>query len=346
VRLEEIGWSQVLQFHLEEIGRAELVAARVSRVDRGRARLLSGAGELVAPLTPDADVAVGDWCAVTPPDHHGTTSIEAVLPRRTCFARKASGRATAAQVAAANIDVVFVFTGLDADFSVRRIERLLTLTWESGATPVVVLNKSDACDTLEARRADVERVAPGLPVFAISALEGDGVGELTATIEPGQTIALLGSSGAGKSTLVNRLLGEAKLRTAQVRARDGRGQHTTTHRELLLLPAGGVLIDTPGMREVGLWATAESIDRTFEEIAELASSCRFADCSHETEPGCAVRVAVEAGTLDAARLQSFHDLRREVAATERRRNEHERRRHEKKTFGTYRRWAAVTRKRT
>jgi ribosome biogenesis GTPase len=234
---------------------------------------------------------------------------------------------------------------LDEDFSVRRIERLLTLTWESGATPIVVLNKADTCDAVDARRAEVERIALGLPVYAISAQHGDGVAALMTTVARGQTVALLGSSGVGKSTLVNRLLGQDKLRTAAVRSRDGRGQHTTTHRELVLLPSGCVLLDTPGMREVGLWASAGSIDKTFADVAALARGCRFGDCSHENEPDCAVRSAVECGTLDAARFQSFLDLRRETAATERRRNEHERRRHEKKTFGTYRKWAEVTRKR-
>lgn len=345
MRLEDLGWGPVLRFHFEELGRADLCAARVSRVDRGRARLLSASGELVAPLGRHTNVAVGDWCAVATPEQGGSTVIEAVLPRHTCFVRKAAGRATVPQVVAANIDVIFAFVALDRDFSVRRIERLLTLTWESGARPAVVLNKSDACDAVGARRADVERVAPGVPIFTISARQGDGVDALTATIEPGQTIALLGSSGVGKSTLVNRLLGKEKLRIAEVRSRDGRGQHTTTHRELVLLPSGGVLVDTPGMREVGVWATAESIDRTFEEIAEIAAGCRFTDCSHGSEPGCAVRAAVEAGTIEAERLQSFHDLRREIAATQRRRNEHERRDHDKKTYGTYRKWAAVTRKR-
>jgi ribosome biogenesis GTPase / thiamine phosphate phosphatase len=228
-----------------------------------------------------------------------------------------------AQVVAANVDVVFLVAGLDGDFNLRRIERYVTAIWESGAQPVVVLNKADVRDgdALPALVAEVEAVAMGVPVVALSARAGDGLAALDPHLVPGRTIALVGSSGVGKSTLVNALLGEERLATGAVREDDSRGRHTTTHRELVALPGGAVLLDTPGMREFALWGEGEDggdatggLAATFADVEAFAAGCRFGDCAHEAEPGCAVRAALADGTLDPARHASWLKLGRELRA--------------------------------
>jgi ribosome biogenesis GTPase len=239
-----------------------------------------------------------------------------VLPRRTAFVRRAAGRRDVAQVLAANVDTVVLVMGLDGDFSLRRIERALVLAWESGADPVVLLNKADVCDDVPARRAEVEAVAPGVPVLVIAAKPREGLDALTPWLVPGRTVALLGSSGVGKSTIVNRLLGREKQRTREVLEAGERGLHTTTHRELILLPGGALLLDTPGLREIQLWSDETGLQAAFGDVQELSSGCRFTDCRHGTEPGCAVRAAVEEGRLDPARLLSFHKLQAELRAME------------------------------
>jgi ribosome biogenesis GTPase len=238
--------------------------------------------------------------------------VEAVLPRRTFFSRRAAGRREDEQPIAANIDVVFLVCGLDGDFNLRRLERYLTLSAASGADPVIVLNKSDLCPDLDARLGETRAVARGTAIVTASTVAADGLGGVRAHLAYGRTIALLGSSGVGKSSIVNGLLDEERLPTGEVRADDSRGRHTTTHRELIPLPEGGALIDTPGMRELQLWAGEDSVDVVFDEIAELAAQCRYRDCRHAGEQGCAVREAVEDGSLDAARFTSYEKLRREA----------------------------------
>jgi ribosome biogenesis GTPase len=238
--------------------------------------------------------------------------VEAVLPRRTLFSRRAAGRREDEQAIAANIDVVFLICGLDGDFNLRRLERYLALAVESGAQPVVVLNKSDLCADLPARIAETVPIAAGAPVVTASTRAPGGLDDLRSRIAPGLTIALLGSSGVGKSSIVNALVGEERLRTNEVREDDSRGRHTTTHRELILLPDGVALIDTPGMRELQLWASQESIDAVFDEITSVAAGCRYRDCTHAGEPGCAVEAALSDGTLTADRLQSYRKLQGEA----------------------------------
>ena len=250
-----------------------------------------------------------------------TATIRCVLPRRTSFARKAAGDPTTRQVVAANIDVVLVVAGLDRDFSPRRIARYLVAAAESGARPAVVLNKRDLCRDVDAATARVRDAAPDVPIHATCGATGNGVDQLEPYLAPGQTVALLGSSGAGKSTLINRLLGEERQRTQPVRGADQRGRHTTIHRELIPCPGGGIIIDTPGLRELQIWDSARALEDAFTDIDALAADCRFRDCEHRTEPGCAVRDAVGAGRLDAGRLDHYHRLADERELLVRRREE-------------------------
>jgi ribosome biogenesis GTPase len=259
---------------------------------------------------------VGDWVGLRPDSPGERGVVEALLPRRTAFLRRAPGDRSVAQVLASNVETVFLVMGLDGDFNPRRLERALVLAWESGAAPVVLLNKADLCPDLALRRAETEAVAPGVPVLAIAAKAGEGLEALAPWLTPGRTVALLGSSGVGKSTLVNRLLGSERQKTREVRAADQRGRHTTTHRELFALPGGALLLDTPGLREIQLWSDGAGLATAFDDVSGLFSSCRFTDCAHGTEPGCAVREAVEEGRLDPARLSSFRKLQAELRAHE------------------------------
>src|SRR3954447_8911614 len=297
-----------------------LILARVAISQRDQYRLYSESGELDAEpsgglwyRTPDraSMPVVGDWVAARVVGA-GQAIVEAVLPRRTLFARRAAGKAEAQQPIAANIDVVFLVCGLDGDFNLRRLERYLTLAAESGAAPVVVLNKSDACDDLAGRIEETAGVAGTSPIVACSARTGEGLESLDGFVEDGRTVALLGSSGVGKSTLVNRFLGEERFPTNDVRESDSRGRHTTTHRELVPLPGGGALIDTPGMRELQLWASQDSVDAAFDEIAGLAAECRFRDCRHAGEQGCAVAAALNLGTISEDRMASYRKLAAEA----------------------------------
>ena len=264
--------------------------------------------------------AVGDWVAVTAGDDADVATIRAVVPRRSAFVRRAAGGPTAAQVVAANVDIALIATALPADLSRRRLERYLTLAWESGATPIVVLTKADLAADLEAAIAEASLAAPGVAVVAVSNVTGDGIESLTRLLPSGRTAVLLGSSGVGKSTLVNRLLGLERQRTAGV-GEDGRGRHTTTHRELLILANSALLIDTPGMRELQLWNAESGLGSTFSDVEDLAANCRFRDCVHDEEPGCAVREAVVRGALAPERLDHWHQLRRELAYLERKQDE-------------------------
>jgi ribosome biogenesis GTPase / thiamine phosphate phosphatase len=262
--------------------------------------------------------AVGDWVAIRAPEGDGAARIEAILPRRSAFTRRAAGRRLDRQVVAANIDTVFLVSGLDGDFNPRRIERYATAAWDSGARPVVLLNKADIPETaedLQDRVAEVEDVALGIPVHAVSALTGAGFASLAPYLTPGGTVAFLGSSGVGKSTLVNRLLGREAQATAAVSEWQDRGRHTTTSRSLFVAHAGWLLIDTPGMRELQLWE-GEGLAAAFADIEELAAGCAFRDCRHAGEPGCAVTAAVENGELDPARLESYRKLQRELRHVE------------------------------
>ncbi|HEY3741369.1 MAG TPA: ribosome small subunit-dependent GTPase A [Bryobacteraceae bacterium] len=258
--------------------------------------------------------ATGDWVRI----ETETGRIREVLPRKTCLMRKKVGRATEEQVIAANVDVMFIVMALDGDFNIRRLERYLVMAEESGASPVVVLNKSDLCNDLTPRLNEIDRVTHA-PAIVMSAIDRGSVAQLARYIEVEQTGALVGSSGVGKSTIVNSLLGVGQQAVAPVRESDSRGRHTTTHREMFRLGQGWILIDMPGMRELAPWSGTDSVASAFGEIEELAQGCQFRDCRHRGEPGCKVIAAVAAGTLDADRLESFHKLFDEVGAQERKR---------------------------
>ncbi len=260
--------------------------------------------------------AVGDWVALRPADRTAPDTIVGILPRHSAFTRREPGRAAAEQVVAANVDTVLLVSAVGRDANPRRVERYLAVAWASGAEPVVVVNKADLRDGLADALRLVGHAAPGLPVVAVSARTGDGLDRLAAHLRPGMTVALLGSSGVGKSSLVNALLGEDRLDTGAVRADDDRGRHTTTARMLVRLPGGACLLDTPGMRELGMAGgeAGAALDATFADVTSLAAECRFADCRHADEPGCAVRAAVDDGILPSERLESHRRLEREARA--------------------------------
>jgi len=256
--------------------------------------------------------AVGDFVVVLDQPEAGTSTIVDILPQKTRFARASPGREGADQVIAANIDTVFIVTAAGHDLNARRIERYLAIAHASGARPVVVINKSDLADDPESLADGIAAVAPGIPVIPISAVSGEGVDRLGPYLLPRSTVALIGSSGVGKSTLINRLMGGQVQETAHTRASDDRGRHTTTVRQLFVLDGGALMIDNPGLREVGIGMASAGIADTFPDILELAEGCRFSDCRHEGEPGCAVQAAVREGSLSAERLESFHRLVREL----------------------------------
>ena len=321
MNLLELGWTDAVARHFQKHRGTGVVPGRVACVHASLFIVIAESGEYSAKVSgrfahtagSHAEFpAVGDWVAFEPLDGEAKGVIQAVLPRQSAILRKVAGGTTEQQVLATNVDTVFLMTAFDRDFNLRRIERYLTLAWDSGASPAILLNKADACDDPDARLAEVQAIAMGVPVHAISALTQEGLGALRPYVATGRTVALLGSSGVGKSTLVNALLGVEHMQVGAVREDDHRGRHTTAHRELIRLPDGGLLIDTPGLREIQLWASEEDVERTFEDIADLASRCRFRDCGHAHEPGCAVREAVQGGSLDPKRLESYRKLQREL----------------------------------
>jgi ribosome biogenesis GTPase len=313
-RLGELGFTAAQADAFRPFAAEGLVPGRVAAGHTRFLRVAMADGEALAELAGSLRhqaesalelPAVGDWVALRPGTEAGNGVIQAVLPRRSAFVRRAAGVRTVAQVLAANVDTVFLVMGLDGDFNLRRVERAL------------VLNKADLCPDVEAKRAEVARVAPGVPVCVVAAKPGEGLAALEPWLLPGRTVVLLGSSGVGKSTLVNRLLGHEKQKTREViESADQRGRHTTTHRELIALPSGALLIDTPGLRELQLWSDGTGLAAAFDDVSTLAAGCRFNDCGHDSEPGCAVRAAVEQGRLDAARLESFLKLQAELRSLE------------------------------
>jgi ribosome biogenesis GTPase len=336
---EPLGWNDFFQHQIAaEAPRPQV--ARITEEQRGAYRVtgdFDGWAEISGKFRHDARStgdfpAVGDWVCVTPPADvaaergmdgaakAGRAIITRRLDRRSTISRKSAGRAVEEQVLAANVDTIFLVTALAEDLNPRRLERYLTVVRDAGAVPVVVLNKTDLSDDPDGQATSIRARLPFVDVLAISAKRGEGLSQLEPFLSPAQTVALIGSSGVGKSTLVNRLLGRELLRTAEISDVDGKGRHTTTARHLIELPGGALLIDTPGMRELQPWVDDTAIAETFEDLAELATGCRFSNCAHDTEPGCAVLAAVERGELSRERIDHFRHLGREIAFEQRKRD--------------------------
>ncbi|GAB6108040.1 ribosome small subunit-dependent GTPase A [Fusibacter bizertensis] len=291
------------------------------------ARVISDFGQMLKVVSPlgelkvnrpkeqqvlEQQVSAGDWLSIKFDESRTEATVEHVLDRKTKFSRAAAGIEVKEQIVAANVDVIFLIQSLNKDFNMRRLERYLIAAWESGANPVIVLTKSDLCDDIEGRIMEVEATAPGVNIFTISNLTGEGIDALKTFVTKGKTVALLGSSGVGKSTLVNKLAGRELLKTQSIREEDSKGRHTTTHRELVLLPEGGMILDTPGMRTLSLWEAEEGMEKLYGDIESLIQACRFSDCKHQNEPGCAVRAALRSGKLEEHKWLSWKKLQKEM----------------------------------
>jgi ribosome biogenesis GTPase len=322
VELHSFGWDEGFAADFQKFAADGFVPGRVTLEHQHIYTVHTGHSDLLATVSGGFRhrvaarreyPAVGDWVALRALEAGRRGVIHAVLPRRSKFSRKVAGDETDEQIVAANIDTVFLMMGLDADYSLRRMERYLATAHEGGASPVVVLNKADLCDDVAARVTEVETAAGGAPVVAVSTKTDAQLASIQPYLASGRTIALLGSSGVGKSTLVNRLVGHNLQRTRAVRESDHKGRHTTTHRQLIVLPGGALLIDTPGLRELQLWDTGEGLGAAFDDIEALSPACRFRDCRHDMEPGCAVKAAVADGRVEERRLQSYLQLKREQA---------------------------------
>ena len=321
MNLEWLGGNSFFSKNLSSPLPEELTVGRVAVEHKDTYILYTEFGEVSAQVTGKmrhrsterADLpAVGDWVIVSIRGEENRATIQEILPRKSKFSRKTAGGLTQEQIIATNADTVFIVSGLDLDFNLRRIERYLLLVWDSGANPVIILNKADLCNEVERRRDEVEAVALGVPIVVLSAIENQGLDALIPYLGIGQTVALIGSSGVGKSTLTNQLSGQVIQEIQSVRKGDHRGRHTTTKRELIILPNGGLLMDTPGMREIQLWMGSEGLQETFADVKTLAQLCQFRNCQHEKEPGCAVQQALLDGTLDAQRFRNYKKLQQEL----------------------------------
>jgi len=329
MELSDLGWNDHFSREFDKYKGDGFRPARVVREHKERYQVITDSGEFTAEITGKMRhlavsrldyPAVGDWVAITAFPEQGSAIIHALLPRKSQFVRKAAGIKTDEQVVAANIDILFIVMGLDLDFNPRRLERYLTSAWDSGARPVILLNKSDLCEDLEEKLAAIESSAVGIDCLPVSATNKNGIEQVRSLIKSGETAAFVGSSGVGKSTIINALLGEERLLTQQIRASDGRGRHTTTWRELIMLPDGGIVIDNPGIRQLKLWTEGDSLEGSFEDIEQLSRECRFGDCTHVTEPGCAILEAIENGTLDPGRYRNYLKMRKELEYLDQRRD--------------------------
>lgn len=329
MKLEILGWKPEWELKFAAYRDKGCIPGRVALEHKHMYRVYTEHGDLLTEVSGKmrhtaagrADYpAVGDWVAVSARLEEGRATIHGVLPRLSKFSRKAAGSTIEEQIVAANIDTVFLVNALNQDFNVRRIERYMILAWESGANPVIVLSKADLCDDVKAAVAEVAAVSVGVTIHVISSIEQQGLEQLTPYLKEGTTVALLGSSGAGKSTLINSLYGSVIHETNDVRHGDDRGKHTTTYREMIILPDGGLLIDTPGMRELQMWDADSGFNASFQDIEALAEQCRFQDCRHLKEPGCAVKQAIAEDELSRDRYDNYVKLQKELAYLARKEN--------------------------
>lgn len=341
MELKKLGWDSFFDRHLAEIsdnvrGEYDFMAGRVSAVHSNLCQVLTEKGEITAAISgkvrdgiandvvfTGAEVvfpAVGDWVLMIPDEKHNSGIIRMVLSRKSKFSRKAAGSVSQEQVIAANIDFAFIVASLNADLNLSRVERYLVTAWNSGAAPVILLNKADLCPIADEKVSEIEAIAPGVAVHAVSAMNRQGLQQLDNYLTYGKTAVFIGSSGVGKSTIVNRLLGSDIIKVKEISDYKDKGHHTTTSREMYLLENGGIVIDTPGMRELQLWEGENGLSGTFEDIQEIASLCRFSDCRHQNEPECAVRVALENGTIERVRYKNYQKLQRELKFQESRTN--------------------------
>ncbi len=327
MKMNEYGWNEYFNTCWEKIYGIKWSDADETLVEHCPARIVSDHGKKMKLVTPYGEVlgtrhaneqileqqmAAGDWVGVMMINGYTEAIIQNVLPRQTKFSRAAAGIEVKEQVVAANVDTIFLIQSLNKDFNMKRLDRYLVGAWESGALPVVVLTKADLCDDFEAKKAKVEDAAPGVEVHVVSNLTGEGIESLRKYFSVGKTVALLGSSGVGKSTLVNSLMGEIVLKTQDIREGDSKGRHTTTHRELVKLSCGGMVLDTPGMRTLALWEADEGMEKQFGDIEELIKTCRFNNCTHDNEPGCGIRKALNQGVIDAVKWESWKKLQKEM----------------------------------
>ncbi|GGH18288.1 ribosome small subunit-dependent GTPase A [Paenibacillus segetis] len=320
--LETIGWNSKRETAYKQLGLEDVSPGRIVADHGQKYRVMTERGEGWAEMSGrlihdlgerSAYPAVGDWVAVRfLANEEANGVIHGVLPRSSQISRRAAGSVPVEQIVAANVDILFLVVALNLDFNLRRLERYLIMAWNSGALPIILLSKADLCDDPERYISEVEEVSPGVQVLAVSALENRGAEELHKLLKPGVTVALTGSSGSGKSTIVNWMSGQEMQRTQDIRENDSRGRHTTTHREMFILPQGAVMIDTPGMRELQLWDDEGGWSEAFGDITELAKECRFGDCRHEREAGCAVRAALDNGQLDPKRMDNYRRTQREL----------------------------------
>lgn len=319
--INSYGWNEYFEQQWNEKCTKRMFPGRVVADYGQMLRVVTDDGELcvnrpVGKFQSDPQIAVGDWVVLEYAVEIQTPCICFVLKRKTKFSRAASGVEVKEQIVAANVDIVFLIQSLNRDFNMRRLERYLIAAWESGAIPVIVLTKADCCEDVEGKMSIVYSTAPGVDVHAISCVTGEGIEEIRRYFSQGRTIALLGSSGVGKSTLANTLAGEEILKTQAIRQDDSRGRHTTTHREIVLLPEGGLILDTPGMRSLSLWEADTGMEVMFGDVEELVKLCRFSDCKHENEPGCAVKEALQTGKLEMKRWEAWLKLQKELAHIE------------------------------
>jgi ribosome biogenesis GTPase / thiamine phosphate phosphatase len=321
MNLKQLGWSDHHAHSFTLQWQQGFTVGRIAVEHRNSYLLYTEQGEQLAEITGKLRhqatgiqdfPAVGDWVVIKTRASEQCATIHAILPRTSKFSRKVAGSTIEEQIIATNVDTVFLVSGLDGDLNLRRIERYLILAWESCVNPVILLNKTDLCPNLEQCLMEVEKIAMGVPIVMLSAMQQQGMELLQTYLQPGKTIVLLGSSGVGKSTITNQLKGEMVQTVQSVRLGDDRGKHTTTHRQLIMLPSGALIIDTPGMRELQVWSATEGLPETFMDIEALVEQCRFRNCQHESEPGCAIQEALAGGQLDSQRFLNYRKLQREA----------------------------------